>query len=183
MDNFANYILSENDYEKKIQIVHMLSNRDRIFFDTSVVLKTDIAKMFVEAMDIKEIDKNLLLTAGLLYACKKEYSPTSIERVKAYAKEGVDYLRTLGFSDRFCKICEGHNRYTISEPKNREKESDILEIVDSLGGMMLSREERPAYKIQDAMCLLEFRNLKSKRNVYLEKFKKFMKLEVENIVV
>lgn len=183
MASFADYILDEKDYEKKIRIAHMLSKRDGIFFDTSVVVKTDLAKMFVEAMDIKDVDKNLLLTAGLLYACKKDNSHTALEKVQSYAKEGAQYLKTLGFSDKFCKICEGHNRYTLPELKQREKESDILEIIDSFGGMMLSRPDRVAFKVDDAMTLLEFRNLKGRNNRYLEKFKEFMKMEVADIRV
>ena len=179
MANFANYILEEKDYEKKIRIAHMLSKRDGIFFDPGVIFKTDLMKLFVETMDIKDIDKNILLTAGLLYACKKDTSPTALEKIQTYAKEGAHYLRTLGFSDRFCRICEGHNRYTISNPKDREKESDILELFDSFGGMLLAREDRPPYKSRDAMCLLEFRNLKEKPNRYLELFKEFMKMKVE----
>ena len=38
---------------------------------------------------------------------------------------GASYLKTLGFSDRFCKICSEVNRY--NEIEEREKESDILE--------------------------------------------------------
>ena len=181
MANFADYILEEKDYEKKIRIAHMLSKRDGIFFDTSVVYKADLAKMFVETMNITEVDKNILLTAGLLYACKKDNSATSLDKIKSYGKEGSIYLKTLGFSDKFCKICEGHNRYTIDKEKDREKESDILEIVDSFGGMLLSRPERPPFKVTDAICLLEFRNLKDRLNRYLEQFKKFVEIKGEVI--
>lgn len=181
MATFADYILEEKDYEKKIRIAHMLSKRDDLFFDTGVVYKTDLAKMFVETMDIKDIDKNILLTASLLYACKKDISPTVLEKIKSYAKEGAHYLKTLGFSDKFCKVCEGHNRYTISDQKNREKESDILELVDSFGGMLLARPERPPFSVRDAICLLEFRNLKDRINRYLEQFKKFVEIKGEVI--
>ena len=77
----------------------------------------------------------------------------------------------MGFSDRFCRICEGVNRYTIYE--NREKESDILELVDQFGGMLLDRPERIAFKVDEALVLLEYRNLKDKPNRYLEQFKDF----------
>ena len=179
MANFAEYILEERDYEKKIRIAHMLSKRDNIFFDTSVVYKTDLAKMFVETMNITEVDKNILLTAGLLYACKKATSATTLEKIQQQGKEATKYLKTLGFSDHFCRICEGHNRYTIEE--DREKESDILELVDNFGAMLLSRPERTPLSVPDAIVLLEHRNLKGKYNRYLNQFIKFVDVEKEVI--
>ena len=29
-----------------------------------------------------------------------------MEKIKTYAKEGAEYLRNLGFDERFCRICE-----------------------------------------------------------------------------
>ena len=88
------------------------------------------------------------------------------------AKDGAEYLSKLGFSERFCRICEGANRYSGLE--NREKESDILELVDQFGGMLLDRPERIAFKVDEALVLLEYRNLKDKPNRYLEQFKDFV---------
>ena len=119
-----------------------------------------------------DVDKNLVLTACLLCNCKKPTDFGDLEKVRSYAKEGAEYLRTLGFSDRFCKICEEVNRYSESWP--REKESDILELVDQFGGMLLDRPERTGFKPEDALVLLEDRNLKGKDNVYLEEFKEFV---------
>lgn len=81
-------------------------------------------------------------------------------------------MASLGFSKRFCKICEEHNRYSGSEP--REKESDILELVDQFGGMLLHRPERMGFEVDEALVLLEYRNLKGKENRYLEQFKEFV---------
>lgn len=92
--------------------------------------------------------------------------------MKSYAKDGAQYLETLGFDKRFCKICEEVNRYSGSEP--REKESDILELVDNFGGMLLNRPERRGFPVDEALVLLEFRNMKGKENRYLEKFKEFV---------
>ena len=111
---------------------------------------------------------------------QKSDDPTDLEKVKSYAKDGAEYLATLGFPKRFCKICEEANRYTGST--NREKESDILELVDQFGGMLLHRPERIAFKIDEAMVLLEYRNLKGKNNRYLEKFKQFIEI-MENLKV
>ena len=93
---------------------------------------------------------------------------------------GADYLKTLGFSDRFCKICSEVNRY--NETEQREKESDILELADCFGGMLLHRPEREGFKPEEALILLEERNLKGKHNIYLEEFKKFV-LAMEEIKI
>ncbi len=179
MGSFAEYILSESDYIKKLEIVYYLKKRTNIFFDNSVIFKTELAKMFIEDMQI-DIDENLVLTACMLYACKKPTNTNDFNKIKMYAKEGADYLSTLGFPSRFCKICEEVNRYTGSEP--REKESDILELVDNFGGMLLNRPERRGFPVDEALVLLEYRNLKGKNNIYLEKFKEFVQI-TEGIAV
>ncbi|MDE5831317.1 MAG: hypothetical protein K2H53_07085, partial [Clostridia bacterium] len=87
----------------------------------------------------------------------------------------AEYLETLGFSKKFCKICSEVNRYQGDE--NREKESDILELVDNFGGLVLDRPERKGFPIDEALNLIENRNLKNKSNIYLEKFKEFICLK------
>ena len=95
-----------------------------------------------------------------------------MESLHSYAKNGAEFLSTLGFDKRFCKICEQVNRYTGSEP--REPEADILELIDQFGGMLLDRPERIGFKVDEALVLLEYRNLKGKQNRYLEIFKDFV---------
>ncbi len=180
METFADYILDEKDYIKKLEIVYYLQKRRNIFFDNSVIIKTEIARLFLEEADLPQIDKNLVITACLLCGCKKMKDPADISRLKVYAKEGADYLRTLGFSERFCKICEEVNRYSGSTP--REPEGDILELVDNLGGLLLDRPERRGFPIDEAIVLLEYRNLKNVQNRYLQEFKKFV-IKEEGIAV
>jgi len=170
-ETFAEYILKEEDWIRKLEIMFYLEKKARIFFDKSVVLKTELAKLFIETMNI-DVDSNLVITACLLCNCKKPTDFGDLEKVKTYAKEGAEYLQTLGFSNRFCKICEEVNRYSESMP--REKESDILELVDQFGGMLLDRPERIGFKPDEALVLLEHRNLKGKDNRYLEQFKEFV---------
>lgn len=170
-ETFAEYILKEQDWVRKMEIMFYLEKKARIFFDKSVVLKTELAKLFIDTMKI-DVDENLVITACLLCNCKKPTDFSDLNKVKSYAKEGADYLSTLGFSKRFCKICEEVNRYSGSNP--REKESDILELVDQFGGMLLDRPERIGFKPDEALVLLEHRNLKEKENRYLEKFKEFV---------
>lgn len=174
MDNetFADYILSEKDWIKKMEIMYYLNKRDNtIFFDNSVVFKTELLKMFLDNTDL-DFDENMMITACLLCNCKKIDNFTDMEKIKSYAKEGAEYLKTLGFSDRFCTICEEVNRYSGKEP--REPESDILELIDQFGGMLLDRPERIAFKVDEALVMLEYRNLKGKDNKYLEIFKDFV---------
>lgn len=171
METFADYILNEKDFMKKLGIMYFLERKTDIFFDNSVIFKTTLAKMFIEHEKL-DVDENMVLTACLLCSCKKKTNPQDLSKVQSYAKESADYLESLGFSKRFCKICEEQNRYSGSEP--REKESDILELVDQFGGMLLHRPERRGFDVDEALVLLEYRNLKGKENVYLEQFKEFV---------
>ena len=179
METFADYILSEKDWIKKMEIMHYLQLKTGIFFDKSVIFKTYLAKLFLENTDI-DLDENLVLTACLLCNCKKGKGPQDLEKIKTYAKEGAEYLSKLGFSNRFCKICEEVNRY--SGNAIREKESDVLELVDNFGGMLLDRPERIAFKVDEALVLLEYRNLKDKNNRYLQKFTQFVN-EMQEVLV
>ncbi len=180
METFADYILSEKDWIKKMEIMHYLQQKTGIFFDKSVIFKTYLAKLFLENTNI-DLDENLVITASLLCNCKKSIGPQQdFEKIKAYAKEGANYLSELGFSNRFCKICEEVNRYSGSFP--REKESDVLELVDNFGGMLLDRPERIAFKVDEALVLLEYRNLKDKNNRYLNQFKQFV-TEMQEVLV
>lgn len=179
METFADYILGEQDYIKKLEIAYYLQKRTGIFFDNSVILKTELAKMFMEDMDL-DVDKNLVITACLLCGCKKKKDATDINTVRGYAKEGANYLETLGFDKRFCKICEEVNRYSGSTP--REPESDILELVDCFGGLLMDRPERRGFPIDEALVLTEHRNLKGLNNRFLDQFKEFIRIE-EGVVV
>ena len=178
MEDFAQYILNEKDIISKIEIIYFLAPKLKINFDKSVVFKTEIARMFLEYTNAK-VDKNLVLTACLLCNCKKVDDSQKIGKLKTYAKEGAEYLEKLGFDKRFCKICEGVNRYV---PNPREKESDILELADQFGGMLIDRPERIAFNPDEAMVLLEHRNLKSEYNRYLEIFRGFVET-IENIEI
>lgn len=170
-ETFADYILSEKDWIKKMEIVYYLQKRTGIFYDNSVIFKTLLTKWFIEKVDLG-VDKNEVITASLLWSCKKELTAKDFDKIRSFAKEGAKFLSKLGFSERFCKICEGVNRYSGIEP--REKESDILELTDQFGGMLLDRPERIAFKPDEALVLLEYRNLKDKDNRYLEQFKEFV---------
>lgn len=179
MDDFATYILNEKDYIQKMIITYYLSKKTGIFFDKSIVLKTELTKLFIDYKKIN-IDKNLVLTVSLLCNCKKVDNAQKIGKLETYAKEGAEYLNTLGFDKRFCKICEELNRYSESEP--REKESDIIEVVDQFTGLILNRVERFAYSTEEAITILRERNFKDYQNRYLEDFISFV-LEMDKICI
>lgn len=170
--SFAEYILSEKNWIKKMEIMYYLSNKEKIFFDSSVIFKTELLKLFLDNTPNLNFDNNLLITASLLCNCKKVDNFTDKEKVKTYAKDGAIYLSKLGFDDRFCRICEQINRYSELIP--REPEADVLELIDQFGGMLLNRPERVGFKTDEALVLLEHRNLKGKENRYLEIFKDFI---------
>lgn len=177
METFADYVLKEEDLINKMDIINRLQRLLKekkgitIFFNNTILFKTEIARMFIDYSNI-EVDRNLVLTACLLCNCKKIDGPQSIENLHAYAKNGAEFLSTLGFDGRFCKICEEVNRYSGSKP--REPESDILELVDQFGGMLLDRPERAGFEPEKALLQLENDNLKGKNNIYFDQFKEFV---------
>lgn len=173
MDTFAEYILNEKDLAAKMEIVYYLSKKENIFFDKTVIVKTELARLFLKYNKL-ELDENTILTACLLCNCKKVENVRDLNQIKNYAKEGAKYLQTLGFNEKFCKICEEVNRYNGN--KTREKESDILELVEQFGGMLLDRPERIGFEPDEAIVLLIHRNLKGQYNRYMEIFSDFIKM-------
>ena len=171
MEEFAEYILNEEDLIAKEEIIYFLAPKLGINFDKATIFKTEIARMFLKYTKIR-LDHNLILTACLLCNCKKVDDAQKIGKVQTYAIEGAQLLKKLGFDARFCKICEGVNRY--SEQERREPESDILELVDQFGGMLLDRPERIGLNPDEALVLLEHRNLKTEYNRYLQSFREFV---------
>ena len=127
--------------------------------------------MFIDYMKI-DVDRDFVLTACLLCNCKKVDNAQSLEKIRSYATEGAEYLAQLGFDKKFCKVCQEVNRYSGNTP--REKESDILELIDQFGAMLLDRPERKGFDTDEAMVLIEYRNLKDVDNRYMKKFKEFV---------
>ena len=179
MEDFAMYILNEKDYIQKMIIAYYMAKKTGIYFDKSIVLRAEIARMFMNYTDTG-VDKNLVITAVLLCNCKKIDNSQKIGKLETYAKEGAEYLSTLGFDKDFCDICEGLNRY--SGKKRRKKESDILELVDQFSGLILKRAERDAFTPEEALIILKERNLKNVVNRYLEDFILFVKA-MENVMI
>lgn len=174
---FAKMILNEKNFLKKIDLVAYLAKKERNFFDTSVIYKGEIAKLFVNKMKLDGIDENEVITAALMYTCKKIDSAQEIDRIKNEKNKDFDYLKSLGFSNRFCKICVEHTRYNQpTENYEREPEGDILELVENYVGLTMHREDRMAFPIDEALDLIEHKNLQGKDNRYLNEFKEFVKI-------
>lgn len=163
--------MQEKELSGKMEIIYYLSKKENIFFDKSVIFKTEIARMFIDYMKIN-VNRDLVLTACLLCNCKKVDNAQSLEKIRSYATEGAEYLSQLGFEKIFCKICQEVNRYSKNNP--REKESDILELVDQFGAMLLDRPERKGFETDEALVLIEHRNLKDVDNRYMRVFKEFV---------
>ena len=179
MENFATYILKEKNDIQKMIITYYLSKKEGIFFDKSIVLKAVIASIFIKYMKIR-VDLNQVVTAMLLCNCKKIDNMQKAGKLETYAQEGARYLKNLGFDDKFCKICSELNRYNGNE--QREKESDILEVVDQFTALILNRVERAAFSPIEATIILKERNLKTSNNRYLDQFCEFVE-KMEDVYI
>lgn len=173
MKEIGKYILSEKKLLKKIELVYYLKNKKDLFFDNSVLFKMKLAEMFIDSLCIK-VDKNLVLTACLVYSLNKINTFGEKERIKRKKYDDYLFMQTLGFEKKFCKICLEYNRVNENYNYVREVEGDILELVENFGGMLLHREERLAYSVEEAMDLLENKNLIGIDNRFLDDFKFFV---------
>lgn len=171
MATFAECILDEQDFIKKIDIVNFLKKKQNIYFNTPVIMKAELAREFIDTMQL-DVDKSLVLTACLLCNCLRIDSPTS--NIQKSPKEYKEYLNSLGFDDRFCKICIEHTRNGGNPEIKREPESDILELVDQFGGLITHRSDRVAYTVPEALEILVNKNMKDCDNIYLDKFQEFV---------
>lgn len=173
MKRIGRYITAEKNLFRKIELVYYLKNKKDLFFDNSVLLKLELANMFINSMCL-DVDKNIVLTACLVYALNKVDTVYEKERIKLKKKDDYDFLKSIGFTESFCKICMEYNR--VNEPENyeRSKEGDVLELVENFGGLLLHRENRLAYNVSDAIDLLENKILLGKNNRFLGEFKFFV---------
>ena len=181
--NFAQYFLSEFDWAKKLEIMYYLKKKTGVFYDNTVIFKTLLTKLFIDYLNKNtnfKVNENLILSARLLCDCKKVQNSKDAKDIENYASKGSEFLGSLGFSKEFCKICEGVNRYT--EQEDRASESDILELTDQFGAMLLDRPERIGLDVSEALTLLQYRNLKGKDNLFLDDFVDFVN-QLESIQI
>ena len=146
--SFAEYILAERDWVKKMEIMYYLKKKASLFFDPSVVFKTLLLKLFLEVTDL-EVEQNLALTANLLCNCKKTENPSDLSKVQSYAKDGAEYLSLLGFQDKFCRICEEVNRYSGLTKRAR---SGYLRISGSIWGYATGKTRTSSFQSRRCSC-------------------------------
>lgn len=173
MATFAQYMLNEPDFIRKIEIASFLKKKKNTFFNTSVIMKAEIAREFIDVMKI-DVDKNLVLSAALLYDCLKIDSPQELTRLKKSQEEYKQFLKALGFNDRFCKICAEHSRVGQNPIVPREKESDILELSEQFGALLVHRSDRLPYSVPEALEILSNKNMAGIKNMYLSQFEEFV---------
>ena len=71
METFADYILSEKNWGRKLEILYYLQKKTGIFYDNSVIFKTLLAKLFLDYAKL-DVNDNEVITACLLCNCKKK---------------------------------------------------------------------------------------------------------------
>lgn len=173
MKRIGRYILAEKNLFRKIELVYYLKNKKDLFFDNSVLLKLELANMFINSMCL-DVDKNTVLTACLVYSLNKVDTAYEKERIKLKKRDDYNFLKSIGFTEKFCNICMEYNRVNQPEMYERTKEGDVLELVENFGGLLLHRENRLAFNVSDAIDLLENKILAKRKNRFLEDFKFFI---------
>lgn len=172
---FASSILAEKELIKKVEIIcrYQKSTID-VFFDTTSALKAELARLFIDQMNIEGVNKDNVVTACLVYAFRRTNSPMEIERIKREKEDDKAFLKSLGFDENFCKICSEYNRYNETENYERTNEGDILELIDKFVGLIMHREDRPAFPVNEALDILNTKILDGIDNKYKNKFNKFI---------
>lgn len=166
MKQLSNYFLDEKDFTKKVEKVFYFAKKQNLFFDKSTIMKAEIIRMFIQMMNI-DVDENELVTASLVYSLKRTEGPKEIQRIKREIYQDREFLEKLGFSKAFAKYSTQYIRIVGEE---RSKQSDILELVEQFGGLIMHREDRLAFNIGDALDVLENKNFAKKKNRYLDEF-------------
>ena len=172
---FAKSIFEEKELIKKVEVVcrYQKSTID-VFFDTTAVFKAELARLFIERTNIETVNKDKVITACLVYAFKRTNSRMEIDRIKREKENDKIFLKSLGFDDQFCKICSEYNRYNEPVDYERENEGDILELIDKFVGLVMHREDRLAFPVDEALDLLETKILDEIDNKYQNKFINFV---------
>ncbi len=129
MATFAEYLLGESNFIKKVEIVHFLKKKQNIMFNNAVIMKAEITREFVDIMKL-DVDKNMLITACLMYSCLKTDTIEDTVYSEPKVEKTVGFLKSLGFNDKFCNLCTRYNERNETNNLVREKEYDILEIID-----------------------------------------------------
>lgn len=176
-EKFSEYFLNL-DWVDKMEMAEKLCDRGQIFLDKTVIFKTELTKLFIEVMKL-DVDCNLVVTACLLFECKKRIQNGSVINQSTYLQDGADFLSTIGFDDRFCRICRQVFEY--SESEKREKESEIIELSACYGDLVLDNPQRKGYESEEAIKMLKdmFKNSNNHYvSLYVEFFNKMQEVYI-----
>ena len=173
MNKVARYIYNQKNFVRKIEMVYYIKKINDLFFDTSVIFKAELARMFMDSMCL-DVDDNLVITASLVYSLKKENSFLERERIKTEKSNYKAYLANLGFDEDFCKKAMEYNRVNEDENYVRSKEGDVLELVELFGGMLLHREDRLGFAPKEAVEILKTKRFSKVNNRYFKDLELFV---------
>ena len=161
---YGNQDYSSINYSIQIRLNNYRSNDEEIVEESC--MRTENGRIVEEFFRIYEVD--MVLGEKLWYTNRDERVARWCRLVRVATMKELKEVIGDGFMGKEVddKLIEEVNRYSGSYP--REKESDVLELVDQFGGMLLDRPERIAFKVDEALVLLEYRNLKDKYNRYFK---------------
>lgn len=178
--NIADALLEEKDLIRKFEIMFYFQKKESIFFNTTSMIKAELMRMFLEDQKIEGLDISEMLTMALIYTVKRIDSPQEIQRMTDNKEENMKYIQSLGFSKEFAKNATFYKEEDVV-PEKRTVQEKILDIFDQFAGLISHREERIAYKIPQALDVLEKTNLASSENEYLPIFIQFVKEKDQSV--
>ena len=133
MEDFATYILEERDLSQKMLITYYLSKKTGIFFDKSIVLKTEIAKLLLE---------NQVLTSCLIgtnIGVKAEDDNFIKQLYRKVLKDFTDKLKTC-LADE--KRISGEKRDILLDIYDFSLEKYLTYKINSLGYKVFDEYEK-----------------------------------------
>ena len=173
MQKLARYIYAQKNLIKKIELVYYLKKKKNLFFDNSVIFKTELARMFIDSMEL-DVDKNKVLTAMLVYSLKKIDSPQEKQRILSEKNRDRAFLKQIGFTEEFINVAMEYNRVQEPVGYERTKEGDVIELIEKFGGMLLHREDRLGFAPKEALEILDNTEFTKVENRYFEDLKFFV---------
>ena len=167
--NFSNIVFAEKNCSSKMDLVASFCKTFNIFFDNSVIFKLQILKYILRFLNVK-VDKNLMYTLCLLYACGKE------DDSERFIEKSINILKRLGFSDLFCDICKSIDK-NLSTKKTIEGE--ILRFIDIFCDFLLDNDKRKGLSVKAALKKIR---LVEKNNLLFDYLIKAI-IAIENIKI
>ena len=171
--NIADALLEEEDLIRKFETMFYFQKKESIFFNTTSMIRAELMRMFLEDQKIENVDTSEMLTLALIYTVKRIDSPQEKQRFLENKKENIEYIKSLGFTEKFARNA---TYYKEKDEKENERtiEQKILDIFDQFAGLISHREDRLAYPIEQALDIIEKINMPNTNNEYLSIFIEFI---------